>query len=157
MEVWWIAPNGSVQGAYYYDGQTLPWQSYQLAPPGSAQVGGAIKAVSRASNTMEVFWEGRDQSIQHASRYAGRAWTGTNGIPPLSRVAPAGSLTNKSDHQLAVVSRASYTIELWWIARDGSVHDANYYESDAGLPPDDDTNRPPHDVGHSAGWRRSRW
>ena len=131
METWWIANNGSVQGAYYCDGQEPPWGYYQLAPPGSAMVGGAIKAVSRAANTMEVFWEGPQASIEHASWYAGVGWTGLNGIPPLGPGAPPGSVENLTvravgDEPLAVVSRSADTIELWWVASDGSVQDANY-------------------------------
>lgn len=33
MEVWWVGTDGSVQGGYWYEGQS--WQRYQLAPPGS--------------------------------------------------------------------------------------------------------------------------
>lgn len=45
MESWWIAPNGSVQGAYWYEGSN--WGRYELAPAGSASPGGGIAAVSR--------------------------------------------------------------------------------------------------------------
>jgi hypothetical protein len=131
-EIWWIQADGSIEDGYHYDGQFPAWKFFQLAPPGSAMAGGAIRAVSRAYYTMEVFWEGPDASIQHASWYAGRpgtGWTGQAGIPALVPVAGAGSLPDLSSPQpLAVVSRASDTIELWWIAPNGSVQDANYYD-----------------------------
>ena len=35
MELWWIANDGSVQGAYWYQGST--WQRYELAPAACAR------------------------------------------------------------------------------------------------------------------------
>ncbi|PEE02922.1 hypothetical protein CON86_28420, partial [Bacillus pseudomycoides] len=34
MEVWWIGANGSVQDAFWYEGQ--PWRRQEIAPAGSA-------------------------------------------------------------------------------------------------------------------------
>ncbi|MEA2130470.1 MAG: hypothetical protein QOJ85_3361, partial [Solirubrobacteraceae bacterium] len=56
MELWWIAQNGSVQGAYWYDGGS--WQRYELAPAGSASTNGGIAAVSRIPNSMELWFVG---------------------------------------------------------------------------------------------------
>ncbi|MEH2009651.1 hypothetical protein, partial [Nostoc sp.] len=36
MEVWWIAANGSIQDAYWYEGSQ--WQRFELAPAGSASI-----------------------------------------------------------------------------------------------------------------------
>src|SRR5258708_27037206 len=43
MEVFWIAPDGSVQDAYWYQGNG-PWQQRQLALPGSASLYAGITA-----------------------------------------------------------------------------------------------------------------
>ena len=63
MELWWIGADGSVQDRYYYDGSG--WNGFTLAAAGSALVqlgsGPAITAVSRASNTMEVWFIGARQ------------------------------------------------------------------------------------------------
>ena len=129
MEIWWIQGDGSIEDGYHYDGQFPYWKFFQLAPAGSGRPGGAIKAVSRASNTMEVFWEGPDESIRDASWYSGRpgtGWTGQAGIPALAPL--AGFLSQSAEQPFALVSRASDTMELWWIAPDGSVQDANYYD-----------------------------
>ncbi|MEH2422789.1 MAG: hypothetical protein V7K48_18295, partial [Nostoc sp.] len=39
------------------------WQHFELAPAGSASTSGSIKAVSRISNSMEVWWIGADGSV----------------------------------------------------------------------------------------------
>src|SRR5262249_50719025 len=56
MEHWWIAEDGSVQGASWSEGK--PWLRYELAPPGSAAVNGRITALSRIPGSMEVWWVG---------------------------------------------------------------------------------------------------
>ncbi|MEY9968383.1 hypothetical protein ABIA33_006467, partial [Streptacidiphilus sp. MAP12-16] len=56
MEFWWIATDGSVQGAFWYDGQ--PWGRYELAPAGSASTNGGIAAVSRIPTSMELWFVG---------------------------------------------------------------------------------------------------
>ena len=50
MELWWTGANGSVEGAYWYDGGQ--WQRYEMAPEGSA-CREVISAVSRVPNSME--------------------------------------------------------------------------------------------------------
>lgn len=52
MEFWWIAANGSVQGAFWYEGSA--WGRYELAPAGSASTSGGIAAVSRVPNSTEL-------------------------------------------------------------------------------------------------------
>jgi hypothetical protein len=54
MELWWIGQDGSVQGAYWYEGAT--WQRYELAPPVSASLSGGIAAVSRIPTSMELWY-----------------------------------------------------------------------------------------------------
>jgi hypothetical protein len=67
MEVWWVGTDGSVQGAYWYEGQ--PWQRYELAPAGSVSVFGGIAAVSRIDNSMEVWWVAPNHSVEDAYWY----------------------------------------------------------------------------------------
>ena len=69
MEIWWVGANGSVQGAYWYEGQQ-GWRRYELAPAGSASLNGGITAVSRIPNSMEIWWVGANGSIQDAFWYA---------------------------------------------------------------------------------------
>lgn len=69
MESWWIAPNGSVQGAYWYDGGN--WGRYELAPAGSASTTGGIAAVSRIPGSMELWFVGANGSVQDHFWYDG--------------------------------------------------------------------------------------
>ena len=36
MEIWWVGPGGSVEGAFYYATDNKPWQTYTVAPHGSS-------------------------------------------------------------------------------------------------------------------------
>jgi hypothetical protein len=118
MEVWWIAPNGSVQGAYWYEGQSS-WKQYELAPAGSASTTGGIAAVSRVPSSLEVWWVGPDGSVQDAYWYDGGQWG-------RFQLAPAGSASLKGG--IAAVSRIPNSMEVWWIGPDGSVQDAYWYD-----------------------------
>ncbi|KAK4983621.1 hypothetical protein LTR50_007104 [Elasticomyces elasticus] len=121
MEVWWIAPNGSVQGAYWYGNGNSGWQKYELAPAGSAVAGG-ITAVSRIPRSMEVWWIGREGSVEGAFWYEGQHWGRYTLAPPGS--AAVGT-------RITAVSRVSNSMEVWWIAPNGSVQDAYWYEGAA--------------------------
>ena len=53
MEIWWVGFGGTVQGAYWYDGQNNNgWQRYSLTGPGQAADGTGIAAVSRIPTSM---------------------------------------------------------------------------------------------------------
>jgi len=68
IEVWWIAPDGSVQGACWHD--TVGWRRYDepVAEPGSASKSSGIHAVSRIPTTTEVFWVAPDGAVMVAVR-----------------------------------------------------------------------------------------
>lgn len=68
MEIWWIGAEGSVRGAYWYEGQS-GWRQYEIAPAGSASTDGGVAAVSRNPNTMEIWWIGVRGSIRDAFWY----------------------------------------------------------------------------------------
>jgi len=96
MEVLWVGANGSVQGAFWYEGGQ--WGHYELAPAGSASTSGGIKAVSRIPNSMEVWWIGVNGSVQGAFWYEGEQWGHYE-------LAPAGSAsTNRPIHKFTSVT-----------------------------------------------------
>ncbi|KAK3936180.1 Matrixin-domain-containing protein [Diplogelasinospora grovesii] len=115
MEVWWIAPDGSVQDAYWY--AASGWKRFQLAPAGSATAGG-ITAVSRIPGSMEVWWVSPSGSVEGAYWYEGGSWQ-------RYQLAPAGSAARGS--RITSVSRIPGSMELWWAAPNGSVQDAYWY------------------------------
>jgi Fungal fucose-specific lectin len=123
-EIFWTGANGGIEDAYHYD--EGPSGSFELVPPGSSTPTfqpRQIAAVSRASNTMEVFYVGRDGSIQDHYYYDGSGWNGFT-------LAPAGSATTYQG-AISAVSRASNTMEVWYIGADNSVQD-RYYSDGAG-------------------------
>lgn len=63
-EIWWISPQGSVEGSFWYKGMKS-WTRYQIAPPGSAG-GHALRARSRKPQAMELWWVGPQVSIEGA-------------------------------------------------------------------------------------------
>src|SRR6266571_761779 len=73
MEVFWIGADGSIQDRYYYDG--FGWNGFTLASAGSALAlgspSGALTAVSRVSNTMEVEVDWTAYCLLHAYCFAG--------------------------------------------------------------------------------------
>ena len=118
MEVWWIGANGSVQDAFWYEGQE-GWRQFELAPAGSAAVDGGITAVSRIPGSMEVWWIGANGSVQAAFWYDGSPWQ-------RYELAPAGSASVNGG--ITAVSRIENSMEVWWIGADGSVQDAFWYD-----------------------------
>ena len=117
MELWWIANDGSVQGAYWYQGST--WQRYELAPAGSASLNGGIAAVSRIPTSMELWYIGQDGSVQDHFWYQGGNWGAF-------QLAPAGSASLNGG--IAAVSRIPTSMELWYVGHDGSVLDDYWYQ-----------------------------
>ncbi|MFO0955941.1 MAG: C2 family cysteine protease [Isosphaeraceae bacterium] len=94
-------------------------RQFTLAGNGSAATTGGITAVSRASNTMEVFWVGPQGSVQDAYYYDGAGWRGFT-------LAGNGSASPRGG--IKAVSRASNTMEVFWVGAQGSVQDAYYYD-----------------------------
>jgi hypothetical protein len=130
METFWIERNGSVQAAYVYDGSL--WKGFELAPAGSAAVGGGLASVSRFPGHMEVFWIGANGSIQSAYWYLNwdksrRIYVAKPGVWTRYELAPAGSAALTGG--ITVVSRNPSTMEVFWIGQNGSVEDAYYYDT----------------------------
>ncbi|MFC4122867.1 C1 family peptidase [Nonomuraea zeae] len=117
MELWWVAPNGSVQGAFWYEGGS--WQTYEIGGPGSASPDSGVTAVSRIPGSMELWWVAPNGSVQGAFWYEGGSW-GRYEIAPAGSAAPGAGIT--------AVSRIPTGMELWWVAPNGSVQGAFWYE-----------------------------
>jgi hypothetical protein len=118
MEIWWIASNGSVQGAFWYENSQ--WKRYELASAGSASISGGITAVSRIPGSMEVWWVGANGSVQDAFWYDNSTWQ-------RFELAPAGSAATNGG--ITAVSRIPGSMEVWWVGANGSVQDAFWYDN----------------------------
>jgi hypothetical protein len=121
VDVFWVGPQGSIEHEFELPGG--PYYRYpQVAPPDSAAQSASLAAVSRASDTWEIFWTENSGGIEDAYHYD----EGPSGTFQL--VAPGSSTPTFQPRQIAAVSRASNTMEVWYIGRDGSIQDSYYYD-----------------------------
>jgi len=88
-----------------------PWS---LVPPGSAQPG-ALAAVARTEEVLDVFWIGPDGGIGFISWKSG--WNSGWGLPPWP-LAPPGSAQPGA---LAAVARTPEVEDVFWIGPDGGI------------------------------------
>jgi hypothetical protein len=154
MDLFWIGYDGSVNGSFWYEGfwdmlqcaawakdlnaselKKDKWPNYQIAPADSSE-GSAITAVSRFPGSMEVFWIGKDGSIQGASwlKERGSEEAENYKIPDwqIFQVAPAGSGFTGSEFELtsavgsiAAISTNYESITVVWIKPDSSIQCAD--------------------------------
>ena len=123
VDVFWVTPNGGVDHMFNLGGSSPFWGfEHQVAPAGSATTSASMAVVSRASNTWELFWVEANGGVEDAYSYDG----GSSGRFQLA--APGASAPLFEPRQITAVSRASNTMELWWIGADGSVQDRYYYD-----------------------------
>jgi LysM repeat protein len=120
MEIWWIGPHGSVEGAFWYD-DGKNWRRYgaPVAPNGSAAQAHCIDAVSRTRHSMDVLWIAPNGEVRWAYWRHGSDWQVDS-----SPVAPAHSASSASG--ISVISRGSAGMEAVWVAPDGSVQGASW-------------------------------
>ncbi|MBB2890638.1 G1 family glutamic endopeptidase [Flexivirga oryzae] len=118
MELWWVAPNGSIQDRYWYDNAT--WQGFELAPAGSAATTSRIAAVSRIPGSMELWWVAPNGSVQGAYWYDGATWGRYELAPPGSAATSGG---------IAAVSRIPGSMEVWYVGANGSIQDRYWYDT----------------------------
>ncbi|PKW13080.1 hypothetical protein [Saccharopolyspora spinosa] len=121
MEIWRVTPNGAVKGAYHYDGGGL-WKTYDIAPDAnSANAETGIAALSRRPDHMEIWWVTPDGAVK------GAYWYEEPKAPwKLYEIAPVGSASLKG--HIAALSRRPDTMEIWWVAPDGAVKGACWYQ-----------------------------
>ena len=121
IELWWITKYGAVLGAAWYAelGPEGNWKVYVLSPKYTASRTGNITAVSRIPNSMEVWWYGKDNSIQDSFWYEGSPWHQYSLTPPYS--------TGLRDGELTSLSRKPNTMEVFWIA-DNTIQGAFWQE-----------------------------
>ncbi|MGW1682322.1 hypothetical protein [Saccharopolyspora sp. NPDC002376] len=125
MEIWWVTPNGAVKGAFHYDDRAWQHYDFDFAPDGSANVETGIAALSRVPDSMEIWWVAPDGAVKGAYWYEepkdqpGHPWT------PYE-IAPAGSAS--ANGHIAALSRRSDHLEIFWVAPNGAVKGAYWYQ-----------------------------
>ncbi|MGE2714431.1 LysM peptidoglycan-binding domain-containing protein [Mycolicibacterium litorale] len=120
MEIWWIGPQGSVEGAFWYD-DGKNWRRYgaPVAPNGSAAQAHCIDAVARTRDSMDVLWISPNGEVRWAHWRHGSDWQ----MDP-NPVAPANSASAASG--ISVINRDFAGMEAVWVSPDGSVHGASW-------------------------------
>jgi len=85
---------------------------------------GGISAVSRASNTMEVFYVGTDYAIWHTYWYEGGTWSAASPLTPAGSVYHSGTTASS----IAAISRRPNTMEVFYVDSAQELAHINYYD-----------------------------
>ena len=124
LDVFWIAPDGSVRSAWWHEGGQ--WSApFVLSPAGSAAPG-AITAVARESDHLDVFWVGPDGSVRSAWWHEGKPWSAPFAI------APAGSADPGA---VAAVARETGHLDVFWVTQHGQLGSTWWHEGGAWAAP----------------------
>ena len=116
LDVFWIGPDGGVGSTWWNSGlNNGAWNNdFPIAPPGAAQ-GGAITAVARNPQHLDVFWIGPDGGVGSTWWDAG-ANNGRWNTP--FPIAPPGAAQGGA---ISAVARNPQHLDVFWIGPDGGV------------------------------------
>ena len=123
LDLFWVGLDGSV-GSNWWDAgaNNGRWNAaFEIAPAGSAA--GAVTAVARTPNHLDVFWVGLDGSVGSNWWDAGAnngAWNTPFEIAPAKSA--AGAVT--------AVARTPNHLDVFWVGLDGSVG-SNWWDAGA--------------------------
>ena len=121
LDVFWVAPNGSVMTQWWVAAADGGWgehgPAFPIAPAGSARPGAPIAAVARTADNLDVFWVRPDGAVasQWWAAAPGAGW-GDHG--PFN-IAPPGSAEEGS--AIATVARMPDHLDVVWVTRDGAI------------------------------------
>jgi hypothetical protein len=142
LDAFWIGPDGSIDTAWANPKlDDAKWHSpFRIVPGGAARSDSPIAAVTRLHGALDVFWIGRDGSLNTSwanPELDDAGWHSPFPITP-ARAARPGS-------PIAAVTRLNGALDAFWIGPDGSIHatwaspkldDANWHPPFAIAPPD---------------------
>src|SRR5271168_538060 len=123
LDVFWVGPDGSVSSNWWDAGANNGrWNTpFEIAPAKAAQ--GAVTAVARTADHLDVFWGGPDGSVGSNWWDAGAnngAWNTPFEIAPAK--AAQGAVT--------AVARTADHLDVFWVGPDGSVG-SNWWDAGA--------------------------
>jgi hypothetical protein len=122
IDVFWIAPDGSVMTAWWDGPLTGPnWNApFPIAGPGSAA--GAVTALSREAYHVDVFWIAPDASIWTTWWAPDPGWNAPYAMTPAGVAAPGSPLS--------AANQSPTHMDVFWHTPDGAVGttywDANF-------------------------------
>ena len=114
MDLLWISPGGAVRWSHWDDGSDWVLDPTLVAPNGSASTASGATLVKRGATGMEALWVTANGSVDGATWRAGVGWQRYS-----DPVAGPGSASTSGG--ITALSRSLSTIEVFWIAPDGSV------------------------------------
>src|SRR5277367_5705217 len=124
LDVFWVGPDGSV-GSNWWDAgaNNGAWNTpFEIAPAKAAQ--GAVTAVARTADHLDVFWVGPDGSVG-SNWWDAHANNGAWNTP--FEIAPAGSAAQGA---VTAVARTADHLDVFWVGPDGSVS-SNWWDAGA--------------------------
>ena len=116
LDVYWVGPDGGI-GSTWWDARSDDgrWhRPFPIAPPGAA-LPGAIAAVSRLPEHLDVYWVGPDGGIGSTwwdARSDDGRWHRPFPIAPPGAALPGA---------IAAVSRLPEHLDVYWVGPDGGI------------------------------------
>lgn len=123
QEIWYVTPEGAIEGLYFYEGDSAGWNKYELAPQGSADPSSFITAVTAGSERMFVLWISKDGKLSGKQWVNdGQSWRDTFAAKTFAPYSAA------MRSRIAAVSRRNDTVEVFFITPKGVIEAAYWYE-----------------------------
>ena len=121
LDVFWVAPNGSVMTQWWVAATDGGWgehgPAFPIAPAGSARPGAPIAAVARTADNLDVFWVRPDGAVA-SQRWAAAPGAGWGDHGPFNIAAPGSA---EEGSAIAVVARMPDHLDVFWVTRDGAL------------------------------------
>jgi kumamolisin len=127
LDVFWVGTDWSVQTTWWdQNANNGQWnQAFPVAPAGSAATG-AIVALARMPQHLDVFWIGNDESVQTTwwdQNANNGQWNTPFNLAPVGAVPGPGNIT--------ALARVPEALDVFWIDEYGAVQ-ANSYDENHG-------------------------
>jgi hypothetical protein len=138
LDVFWVGTDWSVQTTWWdQNANNGQWNTaFPVAPAGSSATG-AIVALARMPQHLDVFWIGNDESVQ-TTWWDQNANNGQWNTP--FNLAPAGAVPGPGN--ITALARVPEALDVFWIDANGAVQ-TNSYDENQGWSPGGSPITPP--------------
>ena len=122
LQVFWINRDGAVITQYWPD-KLGKWSRPQVLvhanSPLAAKPGGAVTAVSRARDKIDIFWCGNDGAINSHFYSESQPWNTHDAFTLVPANSPLAAVPGAA---VCVVTRALDKLDVFWSGRDGAIN-----------------------------------
>ena len=131
LDVFWVGPDGAIGSTFWDAAAGFGWgdhHPFPITPPGAAQPGSGLAAVSRTPNHLDIFWVGPDGAIGSTfwDAAAGFGWGDHQPFP----ITPPGAARPGS--WVASVARTPNHLDVFWVGPDGAIG-STFWDAAAGF------------------------